>query len=251
MGKLEGKNAIVTGGGRGVGRAISLAFAQEGANVVVNYAGNQKAADEVVGMIQAMGRKAVAVKGDVGQEEDAKRIVDACVENFGSIHILVNNAGISKPAMLHKLTVDVWDEVVNVQMRGPWLMIKAASKYFMEQKYGRIVNVTSVAGMVGTIGQIKYAAAKGGVVTLTKSAARELAKFNVTANVISLGIVTTEMTMTLQTDDKLKEIYVRRILLNRYAEPEDVAPAFVFFASDDARYITGQVLPVDGGYGMT
>ncbi len=251
MGKLEGKNAIVTGGGRGVGRAISLAFAQEGANVVVNYAGNQKAADEVVGMVQAMGRKAVAVKGDVGQEEDAKRIVETCVQNFGSIHILVNNAGISKPAMLHKLTVDVWDEVVNVQMRGPWLMIKAASKYFMEQKYGRIVNVTSVAGMVGTIGQINYAAAKGGVVTLTKSAARELAKFNVTANVISLGIVTTEMTMTLQTDEKLKEIYVRRILLNRYAEPEDVAPAFVFFASDDARYITGQVLPVDGGYGMT
>lgn len=251
MGKLEGKNAVVTGGGRGVGRAISLAFAQEGANVVVNYAGNQKAADEVVGMIQAMGRKAVAVKGDVGQEEDAKRIVDACVENFGSIHILVNNAGISKPAMLHKLTVGVWDEVVNVQMRGPWLMIKAASKYFMEQKYGRIVNVTSVAGMVGTIGQINYAAAKGGVVTLTKSAARELARFNVTANVISLGIVTTEMTMTLQTDEKLKEIYVRRILLNRYAEPEDVSPAFVFFASDDARYITGQVLPVDGGYGMT
>ena len=251
MGKLEGKNAVVTGGGRGVGRAISLAFAQEGANVVVNYAGNQKAADEVVGMIQALGRKAVAVKGDVGQEEDAKRIVDTCVENFGSIHVLINNAGISKPAMLHKLTVDVWDEVVNVQMRGPWLMIKAASKYFMEQKYGRIVNVTSVAGMVGTIGQINYAAAKGGVVTLTKSAARELARFNVTANVISLGIVTTEMTMTLQTDEKLKEIYVRRILLNRYAEPEDVAPAFVFFASDDSRYITGQVLPVDGGYGMT
>ena len=251
MGKLEGKNAVVTGGGRGVGRAISLAFAQEGANVIVNYAGNEKAANEVVGMIQAMGRKAVAVKGDVGQEEDAKRIVDACVENFGSIHILVNNAGISKPAMLHKLSVDVWDEVVNVQMRGPWLMIKAASKYLMEQKYGRIVNVTSVAGVVGTIGQINYAAAKGGVVTLTKSAARELARFNVTANVISLGIVTTEMTMTLQTDEKLKDIYVRRILLNRYAEPEDVAPAFVFFASDDARYITGQLLCVDGGYGMT
>lgn len=251
MGKLEGKNAVVTGGGRGVGRAISLAFAQEGANVIVNYAGNEKAANEVVGMIQAMGRKAVAVKGDVGQEEDAKKIVDACVENFGSIHILVNNAGISKPAMLHKLSVDVWDEVVNVQMRGPWLMIKAASKYFMEQKYGRIVNVTSVAGVVGTIGQINYAAAKGGVVTLTKSAARELARFNVTANVISLGIVTTEMTMTLQTDEKLKDIYVRRILLNRYAEPEDVAPAFVFFSSDDARYITGQLLCVDGGYGMT
>lgn len=249
--KLAGKNAVVTGGGRGVGRAISLEFAKEGANVVVNYAGNQKAADEVVGMITAMGRKAVAVKGDVGQEADAQKIIDTCVENFGSIHILINNAGISKPGMLHKLSVATWDEVVNVQMRGPWLCIKAASKYFMQQNYGRIVNVTSVAGMVGTIGQINYAAAKGGVVTLTKSAARELAKYNVTANVISLGIVTTEMTSTLQNDEKLREIYTKRILLGRYAEPEDVSPAFVFFASDDSRYITGQVLPVDGGYGMT
>ena len=249
--KLEGKNAVVTGGGRGVGRAISLAFAQEGANVVVNYAGNQTAADEVVKMIQGMGRKAVAVKGDVGQEEDAKRVVDACVENFGSIHILINNAGISKPSMLHKLSVPLWDEVVNVQMRGPWLTIKAASKYFMEQKYGKIVNVTSVAGVVGTTGQIHYAAAKGGVISLTKSAARELAKYNVTANVISLGIVTTEMTQTISTDEKLKEIYVRRILLGKYAEPEDVVPAFVFFSSEDSRYITGQLLPVDGGYGLT
>lgn len=249
--KLEGKNAVVTGGGRGVGRAISIEFAKEGANVVVNYAGNQKAADEVVEIIKSMGRKAVAVKGDVGQEADAQKIIDTCVESFGSVHILVNNAGISKPGMLHKLNVPTWDEVVNVQMRGPWLCIKAASKYFMEQKYGRIINVTSVAGIVGTVGQINYAAAKGGVVTLTKSAARELARYNVTANVISLGIVTTEMTTTLQTDDKLKEIYLRRILLNKYAEPEDVAPAFVFFASDDSRYVTGQLLCVDGGYGMT
>lgn len=249
--KLEGRNAVVTGGGRGVGRAICLAFAKEGANVVVNYAGNEKAANEVVAMVQDMGRKAVAVKGDVANWEDAQRIVDACAQSFGALHILVNNAGISKPAMLHKLSDEVWDEVVNIQMKGPWHCIKAASKYFMEQKYGRIINVTSVAGMVGTTGQIHYAAAKGGVVTLTKSAARELGKYNVTANCISLGIVTTEMTTTLQTDDKLKEIYLRRILLNKYADPEDVAPAFVFFASDDARYITGQVLPVDGGYGMT
>jgi len=249
--KLEGKNAVVTGGGRGVGRAISLGFAQEGANVVVNYAGNEKAANEVVKMIQDMGRKAVAVKGDVGQEEDAKRIIDACVENFGSIEILANNAGISKPGMLHKLSVSTWDEVVNVQMRGPWLCIKAASKYFMEKKYGKIINVTSVAGVVGTTGQINYAAAKGGVISLTKSAARELAKFNVTSNVISLGIVTTEMTHTISTDEKLKEIYTRRILLGRYAEPEDVSPAFVFLASDDSRYITGQLLCVDGGYGLT
>ena len=249
--KLEGKNAVVTGGGRGVGRAISIDFAKEGANVVVNYASNNKAADEVVGIIKSMGKKAVAVQGDVAKKEDAQKIIDTCVENFGSIHILVNNAGISKPSMMHKMSVETWDEVVNIQMRGPFLCIQAASKYFMQQNYGRIVNVTSVAGIVGTVGQINYAAAKGGVVTLTKSAARELAKYNVTCNVISLGIVTTDMTHTLQTDEKLKEIYVRRILLNRYAEPEDVSPAFVFLASDDARYITGQLLSVDGGYGMT
>jgi 3-oxoacyl-[acyl-carrier protein] reductase len=249
--KLEGKNAVVTGGGRGVGRAISLAYAKEGANVIVNYAGNEKAANEVVEMIKGMGRKAVAVKGDVGNEADAQKLVEACVQNFGSIHIVVNNAGVSKPGMLHKLDVATWDEVVNIQMRGPWLTVKAASKYFMEQSYGRIVNVTSVAGVVGTIGQINYSAAKGGVISMTKSMARELAKFNVTANVISLGIVSTDMTEKISTDEKLKEIYVRRILLGRYAEPEDVAPAFVFFASDDARYITGQLLCVDGGYGMT
>ncbi len=248
--KLEGKNAVVTGGGRGVGRAISLALAAEGANVVVNYAGRLQPAEEVVKMITDMGRKAVAVQGDVAKYEDAQRVVDACAP-FGGVHILINNAGISKPAMLHKLSEESWDEVVNVQMKGPWHMIKAASKYFMENKYGRIVNVTSVAGMVGTTGQIHYAAAKGGVVTLTKSAARELARYNVTCNCISLGIVTTEMTTTLQQDEKLRDIYLRRILLNKYAEPEDVAPAFVFFSSDESRYITGQVLPVDGGYGMT
>jgi 3-oxoacyl-[acyl-carrier protein] reductase len=249
--KLKGKNAVVTGGGRGVGRAICLAYAKEGANIIVNYAGNEKAANEVVKMVLDIGRKAVAVKGDVSKWEDAQRIIDSCVQNFGSIDILVNNAGISKPGMLHKLSDELWDEVVDVQMKGPWQCIKAASGYFMEQKYGRIINVTSVAGIVGTIGQINYAAAKGGVITLTKSAARELARYNVTANVISLGIVTTDMTTALQTDEKLKEIYIKRILLNRYAEPEDVAPAFVFFASDDSAYITGQLLCVDGGYGMT
>lgn len=249
--KLEGRNAVVTGGGRGVGRAISLALAAEGANVVVNYAGRVQPAEEVVKMIEGMGRKAIAVQADVAKWEDAQRMIDTCAQTFGSVDILINNAGISKPAMLHKLTDEVWDEVVDIQMKGPWHCIKAASKYWMEKKYGRIVNVTSVAGLVGTTGQIHYAAAKGGIVTLTKSAARELARYNVTCNCISLGIVTTEMTTTLQQDEKMREIYMRRILLGRYAEPEDVAPAFVFFSSDDSRYITGQILPVDGGYGMT
>lgn len=248
---MEGRNAVVTGGGRGVGRAISLALAAEGANVVVNYAGRLQPAEEVVKIIEGMGRKAIAVQADVAKWEDAQRMIDACAQTFGSVDILINNAGISKPAMLHKLTDEVWDEVVDIQMKGPWHCIKAASKYWMEKKYGRIVNVTSVAGLVGTTGQIHYAAAKGGVVTLTKSAARELARYNVTCNCISLGIVSTEMTTTLQQDEKMREIYMRRILLGRYAEPEDVAPAFVFFSSDDSRYITGQILPVDGGYGMT
>jgi len=201
--------------------------------------------------IQKMGRKAVAVKGNVAHREDCERIIKTAMDGFGKIDILVNNAGISRPAMLSKMTEEQWDEVVDIHLKGAFLCTQAASPYFMEQQSGRIINVTSVAGLVGTTGQVNYASAKGGLVAFTKSCARELAKFGVNANVISLGIVFTEMTQRLQEDAKLREIYLRRILLNRYAEPEDVAPAFVFLASDDARYITGQLLCVDGGYGMT
>lgn len=249
--RLKGKSAVVTGGGRGVGRAVSLAFAREGADVVINYATRVESAREVVTAIQKMGRKAVAVKGNVAHREDCERIIKTAMDGFGKIDILVNNAGISRPAMLSKMTEEQWDEVVDIHLKGAFLCTQAASPYFMEQQSGRIINVTSVAGLVGTTGQVNYASAKGGLVAFTKSCARELAKFGVNANVISLGIVFTEMTQRLQEDAKLREIYLRRILLNRYAEPEDVAPAFVFLASDDARYITGQLLCVDGGYGMT
>lgn len=249
--RLSEKSAVVTGGGRGVGRAISLAFAKEGADVVINYATRAESADAVVTEIQKVGQKAVAVKGNVANKEDCERIIKIAVDHFGKIDILVNNAGISRPAMLHKMTEEQWDEVVDIHLKGAFLCTQAASPYFMEQQYGRIINVTSVAGIVGTTGQINYASAKGGILAFTKSCARELARFGVNANVISLGIVFTEMTKKLQEDPKLREIYLKRILLNRYAEPEDVAPAFVFLASDEARYITGQVLCVDGGYGMT
>jgi len=251
MGKLDGKVAVVTGGGRGVGRAICLAYAAEGADVIVNYAGNHAAANEVVAMIEKMGRRAVAVQGRVEVKAEAEKTIQTAVDSFGRIDILVNNAGATKPAMLHKMTEEQWDAVVNIHMKGPFLCVQAAAKYFMAQSYGKIINVTSVAGLVGTTGQINYAAAKGGILSFTMSAARELAKFNVTANVISLGIVTTDMTEKITTDEKLKEIYLRRILLNRYAEPSEVAPAFVFFGCDDSKYITGQLLRVDGGYGMT
>jgi 3-oxoacyl-[acyl-carrier protein] reductase len=248
---LEGKAAVVTGGGRGVGRAISLTYAKEGADVVVNYVSNPKTAQEVVEEIEKIGRKGIAVKADVATDEGAQAVVQAAAENFGKIDILVNNAGFTRPAMLHKLTEEDWNAVLNIHLKGPWLCIKHASKYMMEQKNGYIINVTSVAGLVGTVGQINYSAAKGGIITLTKSAARELARHGINVNCISLGIVATEMTEKIRTDPKLAEIYMKRILLNRFAEAEDIAPAFVFFASEGAKYISGQVLCVDGGYGMT
>jgi len=251
MGKLEGKAAVVTGGGRGIGRAICLAFAKEGANVVVNYATRDQPALEVVDLIQKMGRKAVAVKGNVAVKADVERIIQTAVQNFGRVDILVNNAGATKPAMLTKMTEEQWNEVVDIHLKGPFLCTQLASKYMIENKYGRIINVTSVAGLVGTKGQINYSSAKGGVIALTKSAARELADYGITVNVILLGIVATEMTEKIRTDPKLQEIYLRRILLNRFADTEEIVPAFVFFASDDSRYITGQLLCVDGGYGMT
>lgn len=251
MGKLEGKAAVVTGGGRGIGRAICLGYAKEGADIIVNYATRDQPALEVVEMIQKMGRKAVAVKGNVAVKAEAARIIQTAIDHFGKIDILVNNAGATKTAMLHRMTEEQWDEVVDIHLKGPFLCIQAASKYMMEKKGGRIINVTSVAGLVGTKGQINYSAAKGGILSLTKSAARELAGYGVTVNVISLGIVSTEMTEKIRTDPKLQEIYLGRILLGRFAEPEEVVPAFVFFASDDSRYVTGQLLCVDGGYGMT
>jgi 3-oxoacyl-[acyl-carrier protein] reductase len=249
--RLEGKKAVVTGGGRGVGRAVSLAFGREGADLVINYVRNEEAAEEVVSELKQMGRDAVAVKADVSQKEDANRVIGTCLDRFGRIDILVNNAGISNPAMLHKMTEQQWDEVIDIHLKGAFLCTQGASLHFIEQNYGKIINVTSVAGIVGTTGQINYAAAKGGLISFTKSCARELARYHVTANVISLGIVVTDMTKKLQEDPKLREIYMRRILLNRFAEPQDISPAFVFLASDESNYITGQLLCVDGGYGLT
>jgi len=251
MGRLEGRVAVVTGGGRGIGRAICVAFAKEGADVVVNYASKDQPAQEVVEMIKKAGRKGVAVKGNVAVKVDADRIIQTAIDNFGKIDILVNNAGVSKPNMLYKMTEEQWNEVIDIHLKGPFLCIQAASKFMMERKYGRIINVTSAAGLWGTKGQINYSSAKGGIVALTKSAARELAGSGITVNVVQPGYVSTEMTEKIRTDPKLKDIYAGRVLLGRFAEPEEVSPAFVFLASDEGSYITGQILCVDGGLGMT
>lgn len=248
--RLTNKIALVTGSSRGVGRAVALGFAKEGAKVVVNYTSNETAAKEVVDEIQSLGSEAIAVKADVAQKTDAAGLVGAAVETFGKIDILVNNAGFTRPALMIKMTEDQWDQVIDIHLKGAFLCSQAAGLRMKEQNSGKIINVMSVAGLVGTVGQINYSAAKGGILSMTKSIARELARYNVCCNVISLGIVATDMTEKIRTDEKLKEIYMNRILLKRFAEPDDISPAFAFLASDESNYITGQLLCVDGGYGM-
>ncbi len=248
--RLEGKVAIVTGSSRGVGKAVALAFAKEGARIIVNFSSSSKAADEVVAEIHGIGSEAVAVQADVSRREGAARLAEAAMDKFGQIDVLVNNAGFTRPSMMLKMTEDQWDEVIDIHLKGAFLCTQAAALHMKEAKSGKIINVTSVAGIVGTIGQVNYSAAKGGIISLTKSMARELAPHGICANVISLGIVATDMTEKIRTDEKLKEVYMNRILLKRFAEAHDISPAFVFLASDESNYITGQLLCVDGGYGM-
>ncbi len=248
---LKDQVAVVTGGTKGIGKAICLLFAKEGADVVVNYASKDQPAQEVVDSIKRIGKKAVAVKGNVAVKADVDRIIQTAIDHFGKIDILVNNAGVSKPNLLYKMTEEQWDEVIDVQLKGPFLCIQAASKHMMEQKSGKIINVTSSAGLWGTKGQINYSSAKGGIIALTKSAARELAGYGITVNAVQPGYVRTEMMEKVWTDPKLKELYTGRILLGRFAEAEEVALTFVFLASEEASYITGQLIFVDGGLGMT
>ncbi len=246
--KLEGKKAIVTGGSLGIGRAISLMYAKEGADVLVNYHSNDAAAKETVAEIEKLGRKGVAVAADVADYKSAQNMVDECVKQLGGVDIVVNNAGVSKPSMLLKMKEEDWDSIIDIHLKAAFNTTQAAGRYMKEKKYGKIINVISTAGIFGTVGQINYASAKAGIIGFTKSASRELGRYGINVNVICPGITKTEMTGKLQTDEKLRKIYEGRIQLGRFAEPEEIAPAFVFLASDDASYITAQVLGVDGGY---
>jgi len=246
--RLKDKIAIVTGGGRGIGRAVAIAFAKEGADVLVNYVSNSAAADEVVAEIEKLGRKALAVKVDVASTADAQNMVNTAVEKLGGVDILVNNAGISQPSLLLKMPEEQWDRVINVHLKGTFNCSQAAGRHMKEKKSGKIINVISTAGLFGTVGQINYASAKAGIIGFTKSASRELGRYNINVNAICAGVIKTDMTEKVQTDPKLKEIYSQRIQLGRFGEPEEVANAFVFFAGNESDYITGQVLSVDGGY---
>ena len=248
--RLTGKAAVVTGSSRGVGRSVALAFAKEGADVLVNYTASEGPAEQLVQEIKSLGRKSVACRADVASKAQVVAMMAKAKDTFGRVDILVNNAGFTRPALLAKMTEDEWDAVVDAHLKGTFLCVQAAFPCFKEQNYGKVINISSVAGLVGTVGQVNYSAAKGGIISFTKSVARELARYNVCANVISLGIVETDMTEKIRTDEKLSEIYMNRILLKRFAKSEDITPAFVFLASNESDYITGQVLPVDGGYGM-
>lgn len=246
--RLKDKRAIVTGGGRGIGRAVALAFAKEGADVMVNYQSNEAAAQEVVESIKGLGRKGISVKTDVSNYLQVQEMVDRAVQELEGVDILVNNAGMSQPALLLNMTEETWDKIIGIHLKGTFNCTQSVAKYMKDKKSGKIINVISTAGLFGTVGQINYASAKAGIIGFTKSASRELGRYGINVNAICPGVTATEMTTKVRSDDKLKEVYLSRIQLGRFAEPEEIAPAFVFLASEDARYVTGQVLCVDGGY---
>ncbi|MCL5266043.1 MAG: 3-oxoacyl-ACP reductase FabG [Chloroflexi bacterium] len=243
--KLEGKVAVITGAGQGIGRAIAIAFAKEGAKIAL-AARTESALNEVVEEIARVGSEAIAVKTDVSNIADVENLFASAVARFGQVDILVNNAGVSRPAMLHKMTQEQWDEVIDIHLKGTFNCMQVAAKNMIERKSGKIINVTSSAGLVGTIGQVNYSAAKAGIVGLTKSGAKELGKHNINVNCVSPMAATT-MTEKIRTQPGLAEVYLDRMALRRWAEPEEVAATFIFLASNDSDYVTGQVLCVDGG----
>ena len=245
---LTGKTAIVTGGSRGIGKAVCLELARRGCNIVLSFAGNTAAADQTAAECRALGVQALAVQSNVADAGAVKALFDAALEKFGSIDILVNNAGITRDNLLMLLKEEDFDAVVDTNLKGTFLCMKAAVRPMMKQRRGRIISLSSVVGLHGNAGQVNYAASKAGVIGMTKSLAKELAGRNITVNAVAPGFIDTDMTAVLP--DKAKEAILSSIPMARLGAAEDVASAVAFLASDEAGYITGQVLAVDGGMSM-
>ncbi len=245
---LSERVAVVTGASRGIGRAIALKLAQAGASVVVNYQAAEEAADQVVGAITSGGGQAFAVAADVSHAEDAERLLQTAVSAYGKVDILINNAGINRDNLIMRMSEADWDEVMRIDLKGAFLCTKTALRTMVRQRYGRIINISSVVGLAGNAGQANYAAAKAGLIGLTKTIAREVASRGITANAIAPGFIETEMTQRLS--EEVRRQALAQIPLGCWGRPEDVAAVATFLASAEAGYITGQVVSVDGGMVM-
>ena len=245
---FAGKTAVVTGGSRGLGRAVCLELAAGGANVVLCYAGNEAAANETVAACEALGARAVAVRCDVADSAQVKTLMDTALQTFGRIDILVNNAGITRDGLLMMMKEDDFDAVIDTNLKGAFLCMKAVARQMMKQRYGRIVNLSSVVGLRGNAGQVNYAASKAGIIGMTKSLAKELASRGVTVNAVAPGFMETDMTAAMP--EAAKTATLAAIPMGRMGAAEDVAKTVAFLASEEAGYITGQVIAVDGGMSM-
>jgi len=245
---LSGKAALVTGASRGIGRAIAVALAEAGCDVAVNYAGGEAAARETAAAVEALGRKAILVQANVGKSAEFDAMVQTTIEAFGKLDILVNNAGITRDNLIMRMKEEDFDAVIETNLKGVFNGIKAVTRPMMKQRYGRIINISSVVGVLGNAGQANYVAAKAGVIGLTKSAARELASRGITVNAVAPGFIETDMTDKLPED--IREAMLKDIPLGRMGRPEEIAASVLYLASDSASYMTGQTIHVDGGMYM-
>lgn len=242
------QTAIVTGGSRGIGRAVAVRLAKDGMNLVINYRGNSAAAEETERMCRELGAEVLLVQGDVSRAEDCEKLAAQAKEAFGRVDVLVNNAGITRDGLLARMTEEDFRAVLDVNLVGPWNMMKAVNRIMMKQRYGRIVNLSSVTGLMGNMGQTNYAAAKAGILGMTKSYAREVASRGITVNAVAPGFIDTDMTEAMP--EGAKDKIITGIPMGRTGKPEDVAEAVAFLASEPAGYITGETLRVDGGMAM-
>jgi len=245
---LSGKVALVTGGSRGIGRSICTQLAEQGAAVAINYRQSAEQAEDLRQKIEAAGGKAITIQADVRKSEDVERMIEETVAGLGRLDVLVNNAGFNRDTLILRMSLEDWDEVMELNLRAVFICTKAVLRTMMKQRWGRIINIGSVSGLAGNAGQANYAAAKAGLVGFTRAVAREMGSRNITSNLIMPGLVMTELTKNIR--QEIREGVAQRLIVKRDGKPEDISACVVYLASNEAGYVTGQVLSVDGGLGL-